>query len=438
DEDAAADSSKQERKISDIDEDPNVSLVQDDGMTWFEEDAQVQEKQSDDTEVIVQEETPTEIIEEQSSGGKDEKEVSTAGAELSTGKNGVNSASGSIGTAAVSTASEIDTAAAKKAKEKARKIQEEDQARAIVEQEQERINFEAALELQRQLDERQEVLVQTQEIDWNIVAEQLQERQSDTIKRYQALKRKLISVAQARKNMIIYLKNMAGYRMDYFKGMSYDDIRPIFEVEYNKVQTLFRNKYVEEEKGQKVLKEFAEKTETEQGVKEISKKTRGMRRKYLARKRTREAQDEDTSKRQKHDEEEKADNEEEKLKLNFEYQLLGRMEAKYMDVYKLTRADGSSSYHGNLKMIFEPDENNEIWKTQSDWKLLSWKLHENCGVHTLFLDGTPMEINMLVEKKYHRLKEILEKMLNLHLEAEAESTMAFELLKFVKSQIEEQ
>ncbi|GJV28880.1 putative ribonuclease H-like domain-containing protein [Tanacetum coccineum] len=407
DEDAAADSSKQERKISDIDEDPNVSLVQDDGMTWFEEDAQVQEKQSDDTEVIVQEETPTEIIEEQSSGGKDEKEVSTAGAELSTGKNGVNSASGSIGTAAVTYCSEIDYCCLSVDEELARKIQEEEQARAIAEQEQERINFEAALELQRKLDERQEVLAQTQEIDWNTIAEQLQEKYG-------------------------WIQN------GYFKGMSYDDIRPIFEVEYNKVQTLFRNKYVEEEKGQKVLKEFAEKTETEQGVKEISKKTRGMRRKYLARKRTREAQDEDTSKRQKHDEEEKADNEEEKLKLNFEYQLLGRMEAKYMDVYKLTRADGSSSYHGNLKMIFEPDENNEIWKTQSDWKLLSWKLHENCGVHTLFLDGTPMEINMLVEKKYHRLKEILEKMLNLHLEAEAESTMAFELLKFVKSQIEEQ
>ncbi|GKF78012.1 hypothetical protein Tco_0230482, partial [Tanacetum coccineum] len=48
---------KQGRKIFDIDEDPNVSLVQDEGMTWYEEDTQVSEKQSDDTEV---------------SGGKDE------------------------------------------------------------------------------------------------------------------------------------------------------------------------------------------------------------------------------------------------------------------------------------------------------------------------------------------------------------------------------
>nr|GEV87031.1 reverse transcriptase domain-containing protein [Tanacetum cinerariifolium] len=38
---------------------------------------------------------------------------------------------------------------------------------------------------------------------------------------------------QARKNMIGYLKNVAGFKMDYFKGMSYDDIHPIFEAMFN-------------------------------------------------------------------------------------------------------------------------------------------------------------------------------------------------------------
>ncbi|GJS66411.1 hypothetical protein Tco_0680975 [Tanacetum coccineum] len=69
--------------------------------------------------------------------------------------------------------------------------------------------------------------------------------------------------------------------------------------------------------------------------------------------------------------------------------------------------------------------------------LHKWKLYECCGVHTLFMDGTPMEINMLVEKKYPLIKELLEKMLNLQLEAEEESTMAFELIKFIKSMLEE-
>ncbi|GJY90778.1 hypothetical protein Tco_0505974 [Tanacetum coccineum] len=58
--------------------------------------------------------------------------------------------------------------------------------------------------------------------------------------RYQTLKKKPITVAQARRNMKVYLKNMAGYKISHFKGMSYDQIRPIFEKEYNKVQTLFK------------------------------------------------------------------------------------------------------------------------------------------------------------------------------------------------------
>nr|GEW45883.1 hypothetical protein [Tanacetum cinerariifolium] len=51
--------------------------------------------------------------------------------------------------------------------------------------------------------------------------------------KYQALKRKPVTEAQARKNMMVYLKNTAGFKMDFFKGMSYTDIRPIFEKHFN-------------------------------------------------------------------------------------------------------------------------------------------------------------------------------------------------------------
>ncbi|GKG10224.1 hypothetical protein Tco_0338970, partial [Tanacetum coccineum] len=40
-------------------------------------------------------------------------------------------------------------------------------------------------------------------------------------------------------------------------------------------------------------------------------------------------------------------------------------------------------------------------------------------------------------KRYPLIKEMLEKMLNWKLEAEGESAMAFELLKFIKSQLED-
>nr|GFB30210.1 hypothetical protein [Tanacetum cinerariifolium] len=51
----------------------------------------------------------------------------------------------------------------------------------------------------------------------------LKAKEDPTMKRYQVLKRKPQTKAQARKNMIIYLKN----------GISYDDIRPIFEAKFN-------------------------------------------------------------------------------------------------------------------------------------------------------------------------------------------------------------
>nr|GEX48195.1 hypothetical protein [Tanacetum cinerariifolium] len=73
---------------------------------------------------------------------------------------------------------------------------------------------------------------------------------------YQNLKKKPFSIAQAKKNMIIYLKNMAGYKMKFFRGMTYDKVRPIFKREYKKVQTLFKpDKDVKEPKKQRVADE---------------------------------------------------------------------------------------------------------------------------------------------------------------------------------------
>nr|GEX36619.1 hypothetical protein [Tanacetum cinerariifolium] len=64
------------------------------------------------------------------------------------------------------------------------------------------------------------------------------EKEDNVLMRYQALKRKPQTEAQARKNMMIYLKNVVGFKMDYFKGMTYDDIRPIFEKKFNSNEKL--------------------------------------------------------------------------------------------------------------------------------------------------------------------------------------------------------
>ncbi|GJS70843.1 hypothetical protein Tco_0703684 [Tanacetum coccineum] len=86
---------------------------------------------------------------------------------------------------------------------------------------------------------------------------------------------------------------------------------------------------------------------------------------------------------------------------------------------------------GDLMVMFNPDDENEFWNAQQDWKIVSWKLHGSSGVHALVTD-TGLVIHMLVEKKYPLRKEVLKQMLKLKLESEEESTMALELIKFVK------
>ncbi|GKF41210.1 hypothetical protein Tco_0124552 [Tanacetum coccineum] len=56
DEDAVEDSSKQGRKISKIDKDPTISMVQDEGTLWFKEDVVIQEKNNADTKILLEEE----------------------------------------------------------------------------------------------------------------------------------------------------------------------------------------------------------------------------------------------------------------------------------------------------------------------------------------------------------------------------------------------
>nr|GEX15342.1 hypothetical protein [Tanacetum cinerariifolium] len=55
----------------------------------------------------------------------------------------------------------------------------------------------------------------------------------EKVMKYQALKRKPLSEAQAMKNMMLYLRNMAGFKLSYFKGMTYSEIRLLFEKHYN-------------------------------------------------------------------------------------------------------------------------------------------------------------------------------------------------------------
>nr|GEW72893.1 hypothetical protein [Tanacetum cinerariifolium] len=104
-------------------------------------------------------------------------------------------------------------------------------------------------------------------INWNEVIEQVKRkgRQDNTIMRYQALKRKLVTEAHARKNMMVYLKNMAGFKMDFFKGMTYTDIRPIFEKHFNSIWAFLK-------KGEKEIEEEESKRKSENLEQKAAKK----------------------------------------------------------------------------------------------------------------------------------------------------------------------
>nr|GFB87005.1 hypothetical protein [Tanacetum cinerariifolium] len=80
--------------------------------------------------------------------------------------------------------------------------------------------------------------------------------------------------------MMVYLKNMVGFKMDFFKGMSYDDIRPIFEKYSNSnVAFLEKNEKELEEEASRELKrkskssekKAAKKQKLDEEVKELKK-----------------------------------------------------------------------------------------------------------------------------------------------------------------------
>nr|GEZ93574.1 hypothetical protein [Tanacetum cinerariifolium] len=92
--------------------------------------------------------------------------------------------------------------------------------------------------------------------------------------KYQALKRKPLTEAQARKNMIIYLKNMTGFKMNYFKRMTYSEIRPLFEKHFNYNQAFLEEMNQEVTLPEKKVEVEAHKREDKSLENEVTKKQR--------------------------------------------------------------------------------------------------------------------------------------------------------------------
>ncbi|GJU50357.1 hypothetical protein Tco_1219912 [Tanacetum coccineum] len=471
------DSSKQGRKFS------NEGVQDDEG---------VHEKASTETELFIQEVTPTEIIHEQEGSGKVSDEISTAGKKKDTASEEVppvSTAELHISTAGGTATYSRRSAEKRKDKGKGIMTDEEPKKKSKKELEQERLSYAEALRLEEQMNEEQRAQIardaeiarqweeeekkkamdeaqSTKEIDWN----------DPSVLRYHSLKMKPKSIAQARRNMIKYLKNQGNFKINDFKGMSYNEIRPIFEKLWD-----FNQKFVpmdaEKERSKSPEKErttekiVEEEAGTQEERKEAVNEPAAKRKKSIPRKTTRKRQ--------------KLEVETEKEELKTFLDIVPREEApidieslstKFPIVdwktivltetfmyYQVFRGDGSSKNYkilsemledfdrmdveelfrlvkerysttapegfdlmlwGDLHTLFEPDKDDEIWRDQHEYNLLSWRLCDFCGIHILLMDNG-LAIHMLTEKKYPLSQEMLSKMLSRRLEVDHESSQAY-------------
>nr|GFA97135.1 hypothetical protein [Tanacetum cinerariifolium] len=99
------------------------------------------------------------------------------------------------------------------------------------------------------------------DIDWDVAIDHVKQQSMENqyIKRYHGMKKKPQTEGEARKNMMSYLKNTAGYKMDFFKGMSYDEICLIFQDRFDaNMRLLFKTKEEMEEEKQEIIKSINE------------------------------------------------------------------------------------------------------------------------------------------------------------------------------------
>ncbi|GJW68561.1 hypothetical protein Tco_0122985 [Tanacetum coccineum] len=393
DADVQDDSSKQGRKLS---------------------DAEVQEKASTKTKPIIQEVTPTEVIQDQGSSEKGSAKVSTAGATkgtasevlvVSTAEVNISTAEGTVIYRRRSEEKRI-----RKDKGKAIMTELEPKKKSKKELEQESLSFAKAIGLQEQMDEEQRAQTSRDEEIARQWDEEERQRAMSEIKtskkidwndplviRYHALKMKPKTISQARRNMIKYLKNQGTYMISDFKGMSYNEIRPIFEKVWDFNQNI---EHMDSKHGSKRMKSLEkieeEDVDTQKEVKEVAKESGAKRKKCLPRKRIpRDDAVEDveslTTKYLIMDWKTCV------LTKNFmyyqifrgdgnskNYKILSEMLKDFNrqdveELYKLVKERYSASRPegfdlmlcGDLYTLFEPDEENEIWKNQHEYNLIS-------------------------------------------------------------------
>nr|GFB12640.1 hypothetical protein [Tanacetum cinerariifolium] len=226
--------------------------------------------------------------------------------------------------------------------------------------------------------------------------------------------------------------NTAGYKMDFFKGMTYVQIFPIFQARFDEnIRFLFKSREEMEEEDLEIIKSINE-TPAQKAAKR--------------RKLSEEAKEaEDLRKRLKVVEDEDDDVFVEATPLASKVPVVD-----YHIVLIDNKPRFSTSKPTNfldeyllltLKTMFEePDGQDAIWRNQKsvhDLALVKrWKLLTSCGVHVITL--STVQLFLLVERRYPLLRFTLKQLVNVtRLQVEKESEMSLELLIFTRQQLQE-
>ncbi|GJX33639.1 hypothetical protein Tco_0243494 [Tanacetum coccineum] len=212
-------------------------------------------------------------------------------------------------------------------------------------------------------------------------------------------------MSQQRKTMCTYMKNMAGYKMEHFKGKSFYEVKEMFDNVYKQV-TSFVPIEEESSKRQKTG-EGSEPTE-ELKADEISQEDLQQMIMVVP---MEEVYVETLQKFDKDD-------------LDMQWSLVKeRLSSTYPN------DDKERKLWVELKRLFEHDIDDILWKLQRYMHdPLVWKVYDTCGVHHVSsLRGH--DIFMLVKKDYPLTRGILTLMLANKLQVDEYSKMANKLLR---------
>nr|GEW29677.1 putative ribonuclease H-like domain-containing protein [Tanacetum cinerariifolium] len=249
---------------------------------------------------------------------------------------------------------------------------------------------------------------------------------------------KPLTQAQARRNTIVYLKNMVGFKMDYFKGMTYDKIKPLFEKHYNYNQAFLDevNEGVKVSKTEIVTDDdddddvYTNATPLASKIPIVDYKIHtGRNRPYFKIIRV--------------DGNHMLFISLSTMLKNFDREDLESLWKIVRDGFEKTKPKNYSDDYmlNTLKIMFEkPNFEASVWKDQKGRyglsKVKSWKLIESCRIHCITFLTT--HIFLLVERMYPLTHFTLEQMLNdVRLQVEDESEMSLELLRLVKRHLNE-